>query len=118
MDTLWLCLGGLSLLGFLSGFAMGKALRKRTTALTIDPFITFAASLVAVSYACSVAINFAPTSDYARDVLSGVGFTAAWLGATISGWSGMRLNDRRCIAVFLSSLPLLAGSIWRLLSKP
>jgi hypothetical protein len=118
MDTVWVWLGGLALLGFLVGIAIGKALRKRTTLLTIDPFISFAASLVAVSYACSVAINFAPISDFACDVLSGVGFSAAWLGATISGWSGMRLSDRRCIAVFISSLPPLAESIWRLLNHP
>jgi hypothetical protein len=117
MDTAWLWVGGLSLLGFLGGFAIAKALKKRTTVLTIDPFITFAASLVAVSCACSVAIIFAPTGGFARDLLSGLGFSAAWIGTTISGWSGMRLGDRRCIAVFISSLPPLAESIWRLLNK-
>ena len=121
MNSSWFWLnavGGLFLLGFLGGLAMGKVVRKRTTVLTIGPFISFAAMLVAASYACAIAVSSAPITDFARDVLNGVGFTAAWLGATISGWSGLRLRDRRCITVFISSLPRLAESIWQLLNKP
>jgi hypothetical protein len=118
MDPFYFWLGVLGMLGFLAGSAIGRVSKNKPVSLLIGPLTTVAVTLVAASYACAVSVHVASIGDYVRDVLSGLGGSAAWLGATISGWLALRLRERRCIAVFVSSAPPLAEFIRLVLSHP